>query len=415
MLDASLLLHGGKIDAKAINQLTDGDGIAAALAAATAPEQKAALALAAGRIKAPQAKAALTALLTAEGFAGKAAAWALAQLAAESELVAAVTSEKLDARENGYWGLMVLAARAATSPQLAATLVGQLSTEIGRAKAGKTGLGEHACRVLAIMGAPKVEEHIQQVIENDRFCDRFELQRLRKAVQDGGRDSDSVRELNAPFTTLFADQLFSEAPPAPAAPAPSASAPLAGAPGKGPGGKGPVAKPASPQGPPAGVPGGPTPGDDGELDQDPGGAPAPGAPAVAPIDWKAFATSPECTALAPQVKGLIAQLGPALEQLAVRAIQAPLVDLNAQEFAALLLQVLPQALPQQAVQAALSPQALNGYQAMAKYLNRVGLATQGEELQNGVKLVRRELTEQMRRSGILNGPDYSDPDAPKVT
>jgi len=415
MLDASLLLHGGKIDAVAISQLTDADAVAAALGAATAPEQKAALAVAAGRLKATQAKAALVAQLPSEGFTGRAAAWALAQLGAEAELVAAVKADALDARENGYWGLMVLAARGAAGTQLAATLVAQLGTEIERAKAGKTGLGEHACRVLAIMGAPKVEEHIQKVIENDRFCDRFELQRLRKAVQDGGRDSDSVRELTAPFTTLFADQLFSEAPPAPAVPAPSANAPLAGAPGKAPPGKGPVAKPASPQAPHPGASGAGAPGDDGELDQEPGAAPAPGAPTALPIDWKAFAASPECTALPAQVKGLIGQLGPALEQLAVRAIQAPLVDLNGQEFAALLLQVLPQALPQQAVQAALSPQALNGYQALAKYLHRVGLATQGEELLSGVKLVRRELTEQMRRSGILNGPDYSDPDAPKVT
>ena len=132
-----------------------------------------------------------------------------------------------------------------------------------------------------------------------------------------------------------------------------------------------------------------------------------------PVDWKAFGDSAEAKALPPQVKSLIAQLGPVLEQLAVRAIQAPLTDLTGQEFAALLLQVLPQALPPQAVQAALSPQALNGYQALAKFLARTGAATNGDDLVAGVKLVRQELTAQMRQSGILGGPDYSDPDEAK--
>ncbi len=132
------------------------------------------------------------------------------------------------------------------------------------------------------------------------------------------------------------------------------------------------------------------------------------------MDWKAFIASPEATALAPQSKSLIAQLGPVLEQLSMRAIQAPLTDLSGQEFAGLLLQVLPQAIPQQAVQAALSPQALNGYQALVKYFIRSGLATHGLEMLQGVKLVRRELSEQIRRSGILGGPDYSDPDEPKT-
>jgi hypothetical protein len=403
MVDASLLLKSGKIDPQAISALNDGPAIAEALAQAAGNEQKAALALAAGRIKAPQARAGLVALLGLEGLPGRSAAWALAQLGAEAELLAAVDAERLDARENGYWGLMVLAARGAAS----ATLVDRLNTlvarEVQRARAGGTGLGEHACRVLAILGASGVDAQVQQVIENDRFCDRFELQRLRKAVQDGGRDQDSIRELTAPFTTLFSEHLISLAPVAPVAPAPSPQAPLAAPAAKTPPAKTPPVAHAAPGGV---APGGP--------DEEPLPGEEAAAPVAVPIDWKAFASSPECSALNAQSKGLIAQLGPALEQLAVRAIQAPLVDLSGQEFAALLLQVLPQALPQQAVQAALSPQALNAYQALAKYLARTALATHGEELLQGVKLVRRELTEQMRRSGILNGPDYSDPDAPKV-
>ncbi len=133
-----------------------------------------------------------------------------------------------------------------------------------------------------------------------------------------------------------------------------------------------------------------------------------------PIDWKAFIASPEAAKLPPASQSLVKQLGPALEQLAIRAIQAPLTDLTGQEFAALILQVLPQALPQQAVQVALSPPAFNAYQALARWLVSSGAATHGEELVQGVKLARKEVAEQIRSSGILGGPDYSDPDEPKV-
>ncbi len=114
---------------------------------------------------------------------------------AEPALLAGVDGARLDARENGYWGLMVLAARGGASQALAGEMTTRVGREIERARGGGTGLGEHACRVLAILGASGVDALIQQVIEQDRFCDRFELQRLRKAVQDGGRDQDSVREL----------------------------------------------------------------------------------------------------------------------------------------------------------------------------------------------------------------------------
>ncbi len=80
------------------------------------------------------------------------------------------------------------------------------------------------------------------------------------------------------------------------------------------------------------------------------------------------------------------------------------------ELAALLLQVLPQALPPQHVQMALSPQAMTCYQTIGRWLHRTGAATHGDQLVQGVKLVRQELTKQMRQSGILGGPDYSDPD-----
>jgi hypothetical protein len=421
MVDAAQLVRGGKIDAPAVDRLTDAAAIAEALAKAGEAMPQAALAIAAGKTRAAAARSTLVGLLAKDGAPGRAAAWALAQLGAEAELLEAATGKELDRRENGYWGLAALAARHAASAPLAAALAKQVDVEIEKARSGGTGLGEHACRILAILGAPGTGELIQKVMENDRFCDRFELQRLRKAVQDGGRDSDSVRDFTAAWTTVFADHIAAAPTPA-AAPAPAtASAKLAPAPGGklAPPPKGvPVAKPPAAKAPMAKAAVPPLMdelGDDGEGG-DAGEAGAAGAPpsAAKPVDWKGFIASPEAAALAPQVKSLIAQLGPVLEQLAARAIQAPLADLTGQELAALLLQVMPQALPQQAVQAALSPQALNGYQAVMRFLARTGAATNGEELVAGVKLVRQELAAQIRQSGILGGPDYSDPDEPKV-
>ncbi len=437
MLDAANLVRDGKIDPDAMAAAkADGNELVTALRAAVtaavnadaqAPVRLAALAILIGTGKHQAALPALVPLLERDGVAGKAAAWALAQLAAERELLSAVTGGKLDQRDNGYYGLMALAALGGASAGLGEVIARQVDTEIERAKGGGTGLGEHACRVLAILGAKNVPELAQRVIENDRFCDRFELQRLRKAVEDGGRDSASVRDFSAPWAAVFADSVYAPPAPAPApAPAPTAklaSAPSAGRPAPGakpplahPAGKPPAAKPPQPSA--AGAAGAADSGDDDADDLGPDGEdaaalagnPAAAGPAAQPIDWKDFLASPEAASLAPQVKTLTAQLGPVLEQLAVRAIQAPLTDLSGQELASLLLQVLPQALPPQAVQAALSPQGLNGFQAIAKYLSRTGLATAGDDLVQGVKIVRSELANQVRQSGILGGPDYSDPD-----
>jgi hypothetical protein len=285
-------------------------------------------------------------------------------------------------------------------------MTARVAAENARAKQKLSGLGEQAIKVLAILGTPGCDALIQQVLESDPYTDKFELQRLRKAVSDGGRDRDSIAALTAPWTDLFADHLFREAPPAPPAPeakaAPAAkTAPAAKPPMGKPLGKAPTA-PKPPAAPPA-----------ADLDdgaEPPEGEDDPAAPAALPLDWKAFADSEEAAALPPQVKDLAGKLGPLLEQLAARAINAPLADLSGQEFIGLLLQVMPQALPPQHVQAALSPQALHGYTAIARYLTRTGLATHGEELVEGVKFVREQLKAQIRQSGILGGPDYSDPD-----
>jgi len=402
MLTAADLTLDGKLkgDALAAVQAT-GALLAPALAGADQPAHRAALALIAGLRGISEVRSQLTAQLTAEGVDGRAAAWALARLGAEAELLEAARTGKIDARDNGWYGLAVLAALGQASPAVAVAALAGVQAEIDKAKAGGSALGEKPVRVLAILGDKAADHWAQAVIDADRYCDRFELQRLRKALADRGKDGDSIRELSAEGLVLFADQLVP--PPAPAkpeaAPAPAAKAPTKSA---------PAPKPAAPMAAAPGEPAEPVSEDEAALMDDPE------APAGTPVDWVAFAASPEAAALPAQVKTFAAQLGPMLEQMAMRAIRAPLTDLSGQEFAALLLQVLPQALPPQHVQAALSPQAINAYHAVCKFLARTGAATHGDDLVTGVALVRKELTAQMRASGILGGPDYSDPDEKKV-
>lgn len=400
------LVSAGKLEPAAIDQAAPAPGELASALAAADGAQAAALAIIAGRSTAHDAIPALVAGLGRDGVAGKAAAWALGRLGAadgavERQVLEVIAGGGLDARENGYAALAGLAARGVAGKELAQRLTARVQAEIERAKGGGSGLGEHACRVLAVLGAPGLPALIQQVIENDRYCDRFELQRLRKAVEDGGRDQETVRALAAPWTDYFADHLVP--PPKPEAPPVEAKKPDAAKPGPVPAAKPPAAMP------PAGPAGAPPPADAGADAGEPDEEGADG-PAPKPLDWKDFLASPEAKALPPQLIQLAGQLGPLLEQLSARAIRAPLADLTGQEFAALLLQVLPQALPPQHVQMALSPHAMHCYQAIGKWLHRTGAATHGDQLVQGVKLVRQELTNQMRQSGILGGPDYSDPD-----
>jgi hypothetical protein len=419
MLTASDLIADGKLLSDRIDAAAPGGtDLAAAIPTATSPGHLAALVIIAGVRQLQEAVPVLLPLLGRDGVAGKAVAWALGQLASptngvEAALLEAIASGDLDVRENGYAACAGLAARGVASPGLATAMVARVQAEIERARSGGSGLGEHACRVLAVLGAPTTAELIQQVIDQDRFCDRFELQRLRKAVEDGGRDQESIKAFKGPWSVVFADAVY--VAPAPAAPAPpQAKAAPAGKP------VAPGAKAAGPAAPPAPAPKATTPtgpaNDGGDADDVADGEPGP-AGQPQPIDWATFAASPEVKALAPQLQQLAGQLGPLLEQLAMRTIRAPLSDLNGQEFVGLLLQVLPQALPPQHVQMALSPPALSCYKALLTWLIGSGQATHGQELLDGLKMVRSELTNQIRQAGILNGPDYSDPDdrpAPKT-
>ncbi|HEX3135891.1 MAG TPA: hypothetical protein VHX44_20175 [Planctomycetota bacterium] len=410
MLSATDLTADGKLLADHLDAAT-ADGVATALPGASGAHL-AALALIAGERGAQDVVAPLLTLLERDGIAGKAIAWALGRLASasngvEAKAVAALADGGLDVRENAYATLAGLAARGVASKGLGDIMVARVQAEIDRAKSGGSGLGEQACRVLAVLGEPRTPDLIQQVIDQDRFCDRFELQRLRKSVQDDGRDQETIKAMKAPWRTTFADALFVPKAPAPA-PAPTPAKNIEKTAVKPPA---PAAKAPAPAAVTTPADGEELPADDGVDEVSPGEGDEdalPGDPQ--PIDWKTFATSPEIETLPAPLKQLAGQLGPLLEQLSVRAIRAPLADLAAQEFAGLLLQVLPQALPPQHVQMALSPHAMQCYKAMAKFLIRTGVATKGNDLLDAVSLVRKELTNQIRQAGILNGPDYSDPD-----
>ena len=365
--------------------------VAGQLANATGAEA-AAWAIVAGRTATRAAIPTLVELLAEDDLAGQAAAWALGTLGAEDALRAAIPTGRIDTRQNAYHGLATIAAHGKASATLAAFLVERIDAEIERTRTTGTGLAEQAAKALAVLGHPQFADLAAKIIDSDRFCDRYELDRLGQAVANDGRDRHAITDLTAPWTTVFADHLApAEAP----APAPAAEAPV---------------MPADAAEPAEGDldPDGPLPGE-GALPPE-GEAPAGGAP----VDWKTFLESDEFKALTPQAQGLIQQLGPMLEQLAQQAIRAPLADLSGQEFAALLIQVLPQALQPQHLQMALHPYALNGYQALGKFLHRTGAATQGDSIVQGVKLVRTQLQAQMRRSGMLGGPDYSDPDEAKA-
>ena len=391
----------------------------------------AALAIIASERALSETIAPLLTMLDTDGVAGKAIAWALGRLATasndvEAKALTALTDGGLDVRENAYAILAGLAAQRTASPSLGDAMAARVLAEIERARGGGSGLGEHACRVLAVLGDERTTTLIQQVIEQDRFCDRFELQRLRKTVQDDSRDQESIKALKAGWKITFADFLFV---PKVAEPLPE-KAPLKTAAVKSPApkiaGAGSIGKPSTPRPPappaPAPMDNAPLANDGSEADaMDEGIADADGEEVLGqpqPIDWPAFTTSPEAQTLPAPLQQLAGQLGPLLEQLSMRAIRAPLVDLSGQEFAGLLLQLLPQALPPQHVQMALSPQAMTCYKVLIKFLIRTGQTTKGEELLDAIGMVRKELTKQIRQAGILNGPDYSDPDdkpaAPKA-
>ena len=151
----------------------------------------------------------LIAQLSEDGLPGLIAAWALGQLPSEAALLPAITAGRLDTRQNGYQALAILAARGHASLTLAAWLVARIEAEITKAK-----------RPLAVLGHPQFAELMQQIIDGDRFCDRFELNRLSSEVADHGKARHLATELKDPWPTVFADHLPKAAPEPKPAPAP---------------------------------------------------------------------------------------------------------------------------------------------------------------------------------------------------
>lgn len=387
------LLRDGRIDAAALTAAQPAPAeIQTGLAAAT-PALAAAAALLAGLHGRTDTVPALLTLADGTGLPARAAAWALGQLSAEAALRATLANAKVDLRGSCYQALALLAARGKAQKDLGDFAMAQVQAELSRTAAGGNGLGDQACRVLAVLGDARAAEAVQQVTTGDRFADRYELQRLRKAVAGGGRDQELIVELTRPWTEIFADELAPAAAPVaetPAKPEPKAAT------------KTTAAAPTE------------------ELDPDDvdalgaeelaaAEAEAAAAGEIKPIDWKTFIASPEATALDPRGKQMIAQLGPMLEQLVARSVGVAFSALKGQELAAVLLQVLPQALPPQYVQAALAPEAINAYHALCTWLVRTGAAAEGADLLTGIALVRKQLQASVRASGILGGPDYRDP------
>ncbi|MFM2092852.1 MAG: hypothetical protein RLZZ127_3341, partial [Planctomycetota bacterium] len=188
MLTPADLLRDGAAVPEAIAAATPAPAaLAAALAGATGAHLGA-LALIAGAQPAAAAAALVPALLPhlgADGWAGKAAAYALARLAQVEALAAVVPDGDLDVRENAYAALAGRIALHGGDAALADRLAGFVEAEIARAKAGRTSLAEHALRALAVLGDRRVADLAQAIIESDRFCDRYEVNRIRKAAADG--------------------------------------------------------------------------------------------------------------------------------------------------------------------------------------------------------------------------------------
>ena len=338
-------------------------------------QQTAALAICLGNAGAAQAIDALLPLLSRDGLPGAAAAWALGRYEAAERILALLADAPLSLRENAYLALAYRATTGQDAVVLNQALPALHAAEMQRVAQGRSGLGEQVCRILAILGSPAATELIERTIAEDPYSDKFELQRLAKAMAEHGRDQDSIAELQRPWPEIFADHLAAvEAPEAVDDQIPDA------------------------------------PMDDADTlaaEEDDPDAPE-ADDAQPPIDWAPFAASPQAAGLDPSMAGMATQFGPALDQLARQAVGVPLCDLQAQECAALLLQVVPQAVPPQAVQALLSPQGLNAMQALMQWL--VAEHDASPELVTAIKTVRQTLREQVRSSGMLGGPDYSDPD-----
>ena len=364
-------------------------------------EQATAAAVLSGRDGMTEAIPSLAALLDDDGLRAQAAAWALGQLQASKTLLDLTVDGSLDERENAFRGLAIFIGKfpeTAAAAGLTQDLHLALDRELERAKSGRTGLCEYACRALATLGDPQSKDAIQRVIDNDPLTDRFELQRLRKELDNSGFDAETRSLAESSWDVYFTDEIAEE-PEADGASAeephnlsPEESAELAAI-GTG---NNPLEAAETDQAD------GSDAADEAIDEADEGGEP--------PMDLETYAVEFEDPE-SPDLR-LVQQVVPMLTQLSEQAIQIPFQTLKAQEFAALMLQVLPQALPPQYFQALLTPDALN---ALSRFFRWHIAQGNSSDLLDGLNMVREQLREQVRASGMLGGPDFSDPDAPAAS
>ncbi|TVR12043.1 MAG: hypothetical protein EA401_09975 [Planctomycetota bacterium] len=378
------LSKDGRICAKAVAAHTADTSVLDILAAAD-DSDAAAAAIICGRDRYTAAKDHLIAKLDHDGLPGRCAAWALGQMGASEELLAAAADGGLDRRENAYFGLACLVAAQQHPSDLGATIAHRIDDELARAQSGRSGLSEHASRILVMLADPHSEAMIQRIIEGDPLTDRYELQRQRKALADHGRDQESLATL-AEWHTAFAEDT-------------ATADDDMGVQGEG--GSGNDISPETALAPEPPI-------QDSNAAEDSleqmGEDERPQAP---PIDVQAYIESKGEGAAEDPMLGLLPQVLPMFEQLAQQAVGAQLETLSGQEFAALILQVLPQALPQQYLQALFSPNAINTLAGLFKWYEQQG---GNPGLAQGIAIVRQQLQEQVRSSGVLGGPDFSDPD-----
>ncbi len=342
---------------------------------------------------------ALVARLGDADLRGRAVSWALGRLHASGPVLSAIAVGRIGTRENGYRALAVQVASGGPSAGLIKALRERVEDEIVRCESGGMGIGDQACRVLAMLGDEAVPGFCDRIMAADSFADKFELQRLRKAMAADGRDKESLEEFAADWESFFADDLTGlagtgEAPVAPTAepvvePAPSAVPEPGHVTDTGPATATGPAGGTRPEAPPA--PGEEPPPDAEELPE--------------PIlDWQGYVDAAD---LDPQQEQVILRIGPTLEQLSQMALGVGLDAIQPDQFAAVMLQVLPQALGPQVAQAVLAPEMLNAFQQAAVWFSEQG---HGDNLLRGIKRLREIVREQIRASGMLGGPDYSDPD-----
>lgn len=376
-LHPSTLAPAGKLSPSAIERARfDAAGFEDALGEAKSGAEQAAVSIAAALSGLQAAIPQLLPLLDDDALAGRAAAWSLGKIggaAVLTTLLEEVGKAAVVRRENVYAALATLASVHGVPAGLADAMAARVEAENERAKSGRTGLGERALRVLAVAGDARVEELGKRIIEADRFSNRVEIDRLRKAVASNGRDVETIKQLSGAWTVPFEDAL--EPPPEPEKGAEA----------------GPVVdvKPgAAPvKGPAAAAPPQPAPAAAAPVAEEPGAPVEAGAPKG--IDWAAFETSPELAKIPGGSKSQLVGVCKFLEQIAAQALGLPLDQLEGEELLALLLDVVPRGLPPQQAQVVLSPPAVAAYEALFAFLVRRGEAPNGAQLVQAMQQVKQ--------------------------